>query len=127
MPTLTIHQALYLGLVPALFYSSKLNRLPHQRRADAILKYVDSVITPGNVATLLLTMLTGNNTLVPKTLRELMDIDVMIVDGNEMPIARWIPYHMTVVLRTLSQLTPLPLAMRDCLAAICEQFETIKT
>eukprot|EP00978_Attheya_sp_CCMP212_P031343 scaffold118117_cov47-Attheya_sp.AAC.1 len=127
MSELTPHLALYLGLVPALLYCSKLNQLPHQRRGHAIEKYVDLGITPKKVETLLLTMLTGNTIFVPEMLRELMDIDVMIVDGNEIPIARWIPYHMTVVLKTLSQLAELPSPMRGCLAAMCEQFETFKT
>jgi hypothetical protein len=73
-------------------------------------------------------MLTGNNLLVPETLCELMDIDVMIVGGKEMPIAQWIPYHsMTVVLQNLSQLHQLPSAMRGCLGAICKQFETFRS
>ena len=127
MPSLTPQMALYLGLVPALFYCSKLNQLPHQRREHAIKKYIDSGITVEKVKKLLGTLLTGNHAVVPEMLLELMDIDVTIEDGVKRPIARWIPYHMKVVLDTISQLNELPDAIRCCLAVICRQFGTFRS
>jgi hypothetical protein len=120
--SLTAHEALFLGLIPALFYCSKHSCLPHQRRSDAIEQYLDSGITVDNVAQLLLTMLKGDQAHVPKVLLELMDIDIEMVHGVEKPVARWIPYHMIAVLTRLSESVSLPASMRRCLHAICEQF-----
>eukprot|EP00978_Attheya_sp_CCMP212_P048208 scaffold485595_cov130-Attheya_sp.AAC.1 len=44
-PALSPHQAVYLGLIPALFYESKLNHLPHQRREYVIQEYLESGVT----------------------------------------------------------------------------------
>jgi hypothetical protein len=72
-------------------------------------------------------MLKGDQARVPKVLLELKDIDIEMVYGVESPVARWIPYHMTVVLTNLSRNISLPPAMRCCLAAICEQFNNVRT
>ena len=120
---LSPHLVLYLGLIPALCYVAMQNSLPHQRREDAIQKYVDTGVSSEKVETLLMTMLTGEYTLVPEMFRELMDIDVI----ENKPIALWIPCHMTQVLLTLSRLPALPVALRRCLGAIYEQFESLRT
>ena len=121
--TLTPHLALYLGLIPALCYSSMLNNLPHQRREHAIKQYLDTGVTLEKVQSLLGTMLTGNYAFVPEVLLELMDIDVT---ERKKPIALWIPYHMTEVVLTLSQVQTLPVSVRLCLGTIHEQFETFR-
>jgi hypothetical protein len=126
IPTLSPHEALYLGLIPALFYCSKMGNLPSQRRTSAIQQYVDSGITVEKATELLLTMLTGNHAHVPIFFRELMDIDIKMVEGEESPIARWIPHHMTPVLESLAQSTSLQPRIRCCLAGICFQLATFK-
>ena len=125
-PDLTPHKAIYLGLIPALYYGSKLNRLPYTRRSEATAKYLDSGLTDALVRQLLSTMLDGNIKNVPAVLSELMDIDIAVdQNGNAEGYARWIPYHMVYVLENVSTRTSLSQPIRKCLKAICAQFETL--
>jgi hypothetical protein len=122
-PTLTPQLALYLGLLPSLFYESKLNQLPYQRRESAILKYIDSEeFTHEGIEDLLTSTLTGDYALVPKVFREFLDVEV----SDQNPVVRWIPHHLSPILLTLSQLGKVPIATRICLKAICEQFDNFR-
>jgi hypothetical protein len=122
-PALSPHLALYLGLLPSLFYAAKLNRLPHERRENAIQGFVESgEFTWKGIKDLLTSTLTGDYTLVPKVFLEFLDVEVI----NQDPVVRWIPHHLSHILLALSQRHQIPLTARTCLKAICEQFDSFR-
>eukprot|EP00522_Entomoneis_paludosa_P011916 CAMPEP_0172440764 /NCGR_PEP_ID=MMETSP1065-20121228/1375_1 /TAXON_ID=265537 /ORGANISM="Amphiprora paludosa, Strain CCMP125" /LENGTH=660 /DNA_ID=CAMNT_0013189773 /DNA_START=135 /DNA_END=2120 /DNA_ORIENTATION=- len=118
-PTLSPHLALYLGLIPSLYYTSMQNRLPRSRKQTAIQAYLKEGLTPEKVESLLLSLLTGCYTLVPSMFLEFMDNTVI----DNKVTALWIPFHMAPIFFRLSMETSLPLNLRGCLKAIHDHFE----
>jgi hypothetical protein len=112
--------ALYLGLLPSLFYIQKQNTLPYQRRSDAIRNYLDSPVTLDGIVELLKSTLTGEYEMVPRNFREFLDIEVV----NQREVAHWIPYHLCAILYSLSCVHRISAPVRQCLKAICSHFGT---
>jgi len=130
-PQLNARQALFYGLVPAMIHFASIKEqekkgyvLPYWKRIVAIKECIkDGLVTNESVRRLLASFVDGDRFKVMEPLHQLMNT-------GENGKLRWIPYHMTEVLRIVVQEVPsldenLKKAMRDIVNLFYE-FSTVQ-
>ena len=120
-PKLNARQFLLCGKIPGLLVQEHGNRFPVSKRTAAVNKCIaDGEVTDVKVTYLLQSFLTGAPWLVQAPLLALMDT---FVDEQNIIVIKWIPYHMSEILKSFSYELSYP--MKSLLREICHCFDQL--